>query len=147
MNITKITKLVLLILILFVSLLNLTCTYNESPVYSTTYSDTYNHTIRWNEWEKIVDGHFFKRLYIKNITSTVIDNGVIFVYYRYNPNDNWIPLPYSTTYYKGNQQFAEEIWYEYGSTLGTLDINYIYTEPYNMIPPDFLYLKIILVRL
>ena len=154
MTITKTSKLVLLSLISAVLLLNISCTYNDNPVYSTNNTDVYNRTIRWNEWElvrndwdQIVDGHFFKRLYISNITGAVIDNGAVLVYYRYNPSNNWIPLPYSTTYYKGNQPFAEEIWYEYGRTLGALDINYIYTEPYNMIPPDFLYLKIILVRL
>jgi len=146
MNIKKITKIVLLIIV--VSLFNISCTYNDSPTYSSTYSDTYYITIHWNEWEEVVKGkpgHWFKRLNVPNIDREIIDNGLVLVYFKNYEFNNWIQMPYSTTMYNSfNQQFSEEIWFGYA--LRTLDIDYVYTNPMDMTPRD-LELKIVVVRL
>ena len=128
MVISKYSKIVLLALLLPITLFCVSCTYNESPTYSTTYSDTYKLTIYRSDWQSDGEaGHWFKRFTIQNITRDVIDNGLVLVYYK-NSLNNWIQLPYSTTLYNGyGVQFAEEIWFGYA--LGTLDIDYVYTNP------------------
>ena len=145
----KIIKLIFsILLVVMIALSNISCTYNESPIYSSTNSDTYYKTIQWHEWEMVVPskaGHWYKRLYISNITQSVINSGIVLVYYKNYETNNWILLPYSTTLYNGlNQQFAEEIWFGYA--LGTLDIDYVYTNPLDMTPTTIEF-KIVVVRL
>ena len=120
------------------------CTYNESPVYSTTHSDTYYITIYRNQWETEELGHWFVRYNIPNLTPAVVDNGVVLVHYR-NSVNNWVLLPYSKWYNQYGLQFVEEIWFGYA--VGTLDIDYRYTNPLDISPPPVLELKVILVRL
>ena len=139
----KFTKSILLASLLFV--ISFTgCTYNESPVYSTTYSDTYSITIYRHQWDFEEIGHWFIRYNIPNLTPSVIDNGAVLVYYK-NSVNNWVLLPYSKQYNQYGYQFIEEIWFGYA--VGTLDIDYRYTNPFDMTPPQVLELKIILVRL
>jgi len=145
MAISKYSKIGLLALLLCATIFNVSCTYNESPTYSTTYSDTYQLTIYRNQWDTEEAGHWFKRFNIPNITKDVIDNGLVLVYYK-NSLNNWVQLPYSTTLYNAyGTQFAEEMWFGYA--LRTLDIDYVYTNPLDMSPPQVLELKVILLRL
>ena len=127
-------------------LLNVGCTYNESPLYTSTYSETYNRTIFRHQWTSAGEqGHWYVRLNVPNIDRAVIDNGVVIVYYKNYITNNWIQIPYSTTLYNQyDQQFSEEIWFGYA--LGTLDIDYVYTNPLDMTPPETFELKIILLR-
>ena len=147
MNISKIIKLTILAFSLFVSLFSASCTYNESPVYSTEDSDTYNCVIYKYEWTPLEDGHWTKRLNIPNINRSIMDNGLVLVYYKYHYDGgwNWVQIPYSTTLYVNGYQYAEEIWAGY--SLGAVDIDYVYTNPLDMTPPNMLELKIIIVKL
>jgi hypothetical protein len=139
-------KIILLIAIIAIALSNISCTYNESPTRSTEWSDNYSRIIYKSEWGNVAPGHWFIRLNIPNITYNVLNYGAVLVYYKNIQTNNWIQLPYSTTLYNVlNQQFSEEIWFGYA--FGTLDIDYVYTNPLDMTPPDLLELKIILVRL
>jgi hypothetical protein len=144
----KITK-TFLVLIAFVAMLTLTnCTYNEAP-YESSGSNLYTYTefktIYRSEWTQVEAGHWYKRLSLSYINKSVIDYGAVFVYYR-NADNNWVMLPYSTTLYNTNGlQFSEEIWSGYA--LGTLDIDYVYTDPLDMTPPTTLELKIVVMRL
>jgi hypothetical protein len=146
MNSLKIVKLLLLAFMLFVLLFNAGCSYNESPNSPDYYSNSYFYVINKNDWESTSEaGHWFKRIDVSGITKSVIDYGTVFVYYR-NSLNNWVLLPYSTTLYNSNgQQFAEEIWAGYA--LGTLDIDYVYTNPLDMTPPSELTLKIVILFL
>ena len=141
----KNVKITFIALVLFNSLFSISCTYNESPVYSSAYTETYFRTILISEWQKVEDGHWFVRLNIPNIKLPVVNNGTVLVYFKDN-NKNWVALPYSTIFYnlQYNQQFTEEIWAGYA--LGTLDIDYVYTNPSDMTPRN-LELKILLLKL
>ncbi|MCL2039581.1 MAG: hypothetical protein FWG85_04030 [Bacteroidetes bacterium] len=146
MVISKYLKNGTLAILLCATLFCVGCTYNESPTYSTTYSDTYRLSIWRNDWQSDGEaGHWFKRFSIPNITKDIVDNGLVLVYYK-NSLNNWIQLPYSTTLYNNyGIQFAEEMWFGYA--IGTLDIDYVYTNPADMTPPQLLEIKVILLRL
>ena len=121
------------------------CTYNESPVYSTDLSETYDITIRSHQWDLVEPGYWVRRLYMPNLTKSVIDYGAVIVYYK-NSVNNWVMTPYQSVLYNVlGQQFAEEIWFGY--SLQTLDIEYVYTNPLDMTPPDRLELKVVFLKL
>jgi hypothetical protein len=145
MTTSKITKSISLLFAIVIALSNASCTYNDSG-HTTIHSDTYIKIINYDEWRFVENGHWYIRIQMPNISKSVIDNGAVLVYFKDYTTNNWILLPYSTTFYNEyNQQFSEEIWFGYA--LGTLDIDYVYTNPNNMTPRQFLELKIVVIKL
>ena len=142
----RIAKITFIASVLFISLFGAGCTTNyNDPIIQTIHSDTYYRTVHRHQWEPAERlGQWFIRLNVPNITRTVIDNGAVLVYFK-NSLNNWVALPYSTTVYTLGQQFTEEIWAGYA--LGTVDIDYIYTNPADMTPPPTLELRILVIRL
>ena len=114
---------------------------SEHYVELETYSEYF--TIYKNSWIPTSEvGHWYYSINMSSITSAVVDRGAVFVYYRNNDN-NWVLLPYSTTFYYNGIQYSEEIWS--GFARGRVDIDYVYTHPMDISPRD-LYLKIVVFR-
>ena len=113
----------------------ISCTYHESnPNNSEVYSNSYSYTIYVNDWIPVEfdPGHWYYSINIPAITSYIVNNGAVLVYYRNNDN-NWVLLPYSTTFYNQyNEPYTEEIWS--GFSRGRLDIDYVYTNKLDLNP-------------
>ena len=120
------------------------CTYNENCVCPTSpkiYS--YYYTIHKNDWQSAERFHWFKRLDVPEITIPVIEKGSVLVYYKTSIN-TWVLLPYSTTLSNSDGIiYNEEIWS--GFALGTVDIDYVYTNPQDPTPPNKLELKVVVI--
>ena len=143
--------LLLLPITIFVLSVN-SCTSNDCTMkHIDAVQTTVRHfTIYHNDWAlAIYDGvwdygHWYCRLNIPAITIDVLNYGAVLVYYRDNLN-NWVLLPYSTTWYNANGQlFTEEIWS--GFALGTLDIDCVRTNPLNLTPISPLNIKVVIMR-
>jgi hypothetical protein len=123
------------------------CTYYESPEDPTYYTNTYFYTIYQNDWSLDSDdpyGHWFYRMNVNAITKDIIDMGFVLVYYR-NDYNNWVQLPFSTTLYnKDGVLFTEEMWFGYA--LGTLDLDYVYTNPLELTPRNYLDIKVVVTH-
>ncbi|MDR0927050.1 MAG: hypothetical protein LBO69_04710 [Ignavibacteria bacterium] len=141
------TKISIALVAIFALLTITSCDSDNNSVNNPVqYSNTYFYTIYKNEWSFVENGHWYRRLNIPAITRNVIDYGVVLVYLKDEATNNWVLLPYSTTLYNAmNQIFTEEIWAGYA--LGTLDIDYVYTNSLDMTPRNFMEIKVVVMRL
>lgn len=107
-------------------------------------SESFYYTIYKNQWELDEPYHWFRRLVVPEVTIPAIDRGAVLVYFK-NGLNTWVLLPYSTTLTNSiGQVYNEEIWS--GFALGTIDIDYVYTNSLDPTPPDKLELKVVVMR-
>lgn len=106
-------------------------------------SESFYFNINKNDWIKTEDYHWYLRINVPSITISTIDNGAVLVYYKNNVN-TWVLLPYTTTFVnQRNELYNEEIWFGYA--LGTIDIDYVYTNSLDPTPTD-LNLKVVVIN-
>jgi len=137
----------LIILLLFISVFQLTnssCSDSCTCPNPGVHSESFYYTIYKNQWELAEPYHWFNRLIVPEITVPAINKGSVLVYFK-NSINTWVLLPYSTTLVNNiGQTYTEEIWS--GFALGTVDIDYVYTNSLDPTPPDKLELKIVVMR-
>jgi len=121
------------------------CTYYESPNNPSTAQATVRHFTIWNfDWQPVEWGHWFCRINMPEITMGVLNFGTVLVHFR-DHNNNWVLLPYSTTLQNQfGQTFTEEIWS--GFALGTIDIDCVRTNPFNLTPISPLEIRVTVMR-
>ncbi len=136
-----------LFIILSLSLIfNGCCDCNDNTINPTQkiISESFYYTINQQQWIEVEKYHWYTRISVPSITISTIDNGAVLVYYKNNVN-TWVLLPYTTTLVnKNNDVYNEEIWS--GFALGTVDIDYVYTNPLDPTPVNKLQLKIVVLN-
>ena len=131
--------------LIFVLAIN-SCSYHEAPHNPVgSVQSTVRHFTIWHfDWEMVEWGHWFCRLNVPDITMGVLNHGAVLVYYR-DEHNNWVLLPYSTTLTNQfGQVFQQEIWA--GFAFGTIDIDFVRTNPLNLTPISPLNIRVVILR-
>ncbi len=131
------TSISLLFLINSCEVDNCTC-----PTNNRMYS--YFYKIYKNDWTDVEPFHWYSRINVPRITMATIDEGAVMVYYK-NSVNTWVSLPYSTTLVnEAGTIYNEEVWS--GFALGTVDIDYVYSNPLDATPPDIFEIKVVIIN-